>query len=935
MVTIYNVLYNYLFIYFMEVFKMEKVKEMLLNLNLKMLSLGKPIEKDDIGYNKPDFLICQRYLTYLSDYEAYELAKTLKKYTKTQLSLYEEDILNSIEFFEKKLGKGNYKNKIRKYEIDISFENKDFAIIYIKNLPYQLQNCKFIDSYMNTKYLYKIPYTYLFSIVKLLNLMNYKINDSIFEKIKELNLSENEEIEKIILDNIEKIKRQSYILKKNEELEDDESIKIEIYKDDKDERLLYLDYPRYNYYSQNDIYSILRNLNKDLRVYFFENDVHDFALKYKGVHEFLEILRDLNKDGKKKFNFECLLKYEDFCNQKEILKISIQESNNMYNIKIPYEPTLVSIIKSLSRKDRSWDSDLKCWKIKKNCIVDLYLLLRDCNINNKDLNLKDFDKYVDINNLNDLTYTLNFEYKSGIRNLALYEINLDIKNIYLESIINKYGKLNVNNNYLIYESNLKKLYLDLNSQKKYKVNLESLKQKIDEINELNKQKYFLIDTTNLSKKPLPHQIPAIEEMLKMKRFLLCDEMGLGKTYETILWAASIPFKKVIVCPKSLKLNWKKEILEIFPNAEVKLLTNKSFTDLKTNDGWLILNYEIVHHHIDNIKNNDFKVLAFDEGHYLKNVGINGVCKTQRGKSCLELSKYFEYKAVLTGTPIPNKIKDIWNLLVIIEHPLTQNFYYFTDTFCDGFNNGYGYCFDGASNLDLLNEELKPFMIRRLKKDILNLPEKIRTFIPNRISLKEYNKKLQEYKKSKNILSYDKKICELNSLKLILAIEKTKTTIEMVKDYIDQGESVVVFSNYTKPLNMMKEFFDEKAAIYDGNTTEKEGQKIVEDFQNGNIKVFLGNIKAAGVGLTLTKSHILFFNDYDWLPSNHLQAEDRIHRISQECISNIFYNYASNAPMDDFLTKLLNEKLKNSSLVIDGVSKDFTNESMIEQLVDFI
>ena len=288
--------------------------------------------------------------------------------------------------------------------------------------------------------------------------------------------------------------------------------------------------------------------------------------------------------------------------------------------------------------------------------------------------------------------------------------------------------------------------------------------------------------------------------------------------------------------------------------------------------------------------------------------------------------------MLTGTPITNKTKDIFNTLKAINHPLSNKWINFALRYCNAYKERYGWNMDGSSNTNELHEKLKPFMLRRLKSELLELPEKIRSFIPVEINVKEYNRLFNEYMTERENLTQGKQLVKLNALRHLLAIQKIPHTIDQIENLVEQNKQVVIFTCYEEVVNQILNKYP-KAGTITGSDNITKRQQTVDNFQNGKINIVVCNIIAAGVGLTLTAGNTVIFNDFDWTPANHAQAEDRIHRIGQNKKCNIIYMYASNADMDRKLSHILESKLANINQIIDGNGN--SNDNMFNKLIEIL
>ena len=396
--------------------------------------------------------------------------------------------------------------------------------------------------------------------------------------------------------------------------------------------------------------------------------------------------------------------------------------------------------------------------------------------------------------------------------------------------------------------------------------------------------------------PLSHQKEAIEKLAGSKRFILADDMGLGKTTSTIIAALESGAKKVlIICPASLKINWSREI-ENYTNKSIYICEGKNFS---SDHHFVIVNYDIIKnfHDIKNketsqILNSKFDLVIIDEAHYLKN------SQAQRTKLINHFVKNINRVWLLTGTPITSRPIDYFNLLSLVESPVAQNWMAYVIRFCEGYQFRAGkrkvWNVNGASNLDELRDRTSKQILRRLKTDVLDLPEKIINPVYLRLKSKEYENLMGEYydwyrNNKEESSSLTIQFSKLMKVRQVIADEKVSQTIELAENILEQGKKVIIFSNFTEPLKRIYEHFGKSAVYLDGSSTKPARQKAVDDFQdNDKVKVFCGNIKAAGVGITLTSAEVVIFNDLSFVPSDHSQAEDRAYRYGQKNSVLVYY-----------------------------------------------
>jgi SWI/SNF-related matrix-associated actin-dependent regulator 1 of chromatin subfamily A len=423
------------------------------------------------------------------------------------------------------------------------------------------------------------------------------------------------------------------------------------------------------------------------------------------------------------------------------------------------------------------------------------------------------------------------------------------------------------------------------------------------------------------------------------RILLGDEMGLGKTVEALAWLFLHPDKipVVIVVPASLKLNWLRESQRWLINPFVQLLSGINTDEIKLLGKIIIVNYDILSAWVEKIIMINPQVLICDECHYFKNN------TAQRTKAVKKLAKGIPHVLCLSGTPIVNRPVEIYNAVHIIDPSLFSNRWFFLQRYCGAKYNGYGWDFNGATNTQELHDKLtNSIMIRRLKKDVLqDLPDKTYSFVP--IELTDEN----EYKEAEsNFINYIQQtkgkaaaeragnaeiLTEIETLKQVAVKNKMKQTIEWIQDFIDSGNKLVVFAIHRFVIDELMKAFNEKTVKIDGSVLLTKRQKTVDKFQtNPNIHLFIGNIKAAGVGITLTAASNVVFLELPWTPGELTQAEDRCHRIGQNDKVNIYYLLANNT-IEEQIAELLDKKRKVLDSVLDG--KDTEQESLLTQLIN--
>ena len=449
-------------------------------------------------------------------------------------------------------------------------------------------------------------------------------------------------------------------------------------------------------------------------------------------------------------------------------------------------------------------------------------------------------------------------------------------------------------------------------------------------------------------KAFKHQEKGIKFLLKNKKCILADDMGLGKTYQSIVSALESGAERIlIVCPSSLKINWKREVENFCDEDDVSIINGSNWNPSK----FTIINYDILKNfHTIKDKNKEYEdwelrrelveyspdLIILDEAHYVKNH------KSNRGRIIKDLVKTYNVEKVwlLTGTPIANRPMDYYNLLSIIDSPVTNNWVHFAKTYCDGkrFRKGRKYIWvtTGSSNLEELAHKTKRTILRRKKGDVLDLPEKLVT--PVYLELKDksgYDSVWEDYMMKRRLEGKrgnpQKDLVEMTLLRTFLSMETVPYSIEKAEEALELNKKVIIFCNFNDEMDAFISHFGEKSVCVRGGMTDKQKQISVDKFQNDkNCKVFIGQIKAAGVGLTLTEAEIVIMNSLDWVPGNHEQAEDRAYRIGQNKTVNIYYMLIEKT-IDLLIWKILQNKKKIIGTIIgeDDIIDEFIKKTKNE------
>jgi SWI/SNF-related matrix-associated actin-dependent regulator 1 of chromatin subfamily A len=262
---------------------------------------------------------------------------------------------------------------------------------------------------------------------------------------------------------------------------------------------------------------------------------------------------------------------------------------------------------------------------------------------------------------------------------------------------------------------------------------------------------------------------------------------------------------LVVCPASLKLNWQREIRMVDPSARIEVIGASVSPD--DSPRWVIVNYDLLGKHADRLRAATWAGVILDEAHFIKN-------NSSRTSHCLKLLGVSsdsrgalsgpDHVYLLTGTPMTNRPRDLYNLLRCVGHPAARSFIAFAQRFCGAYRNDWGWVTDGASNLEELNGLMKEVMLRRKKDEVLDLPPKIRSWVPVEIdsaAAAKAQRSFAEWFMAADVTSPNDKAFLSRLTKLRVALHKAKqaAVTERVRDVLATGSKVIVFTSFTEGL----------------------------------------------------------------------------------------------------------------------------------------
>lgn len=481
--------------------------------------------------------------------------------------------------------------------------------------------------------------------------------------------------------------------------------------------------------------------------------------------------------------------------------------------------------------------------------------------------------------------------------------------------------------------------------------------------------------------PFQHQVDGFKFGLSHDRWLLGDEQGLGKTKQVIDIAIAKRLQRgykhcLIICGvNGLKWNWVNEI-KTHSNEQAYILGQRTVKDkivigssldkltdvemLDSNPAYFIITnieslrykewtgeyrkdrrgrrVKVYKYPITNkLIEAGIDMIAFDECHKAKNP------ESEQGQQLLRLNA--ETMIAMTGTPLMNTPLDLYIILKWLGEE-NHTFYAFKNHYCQlgGFG---GYEVIGYKNLNELQNRLNEIMLRRLKNDVLDLPEKLHINEYVEMSNKQwqiYNAISSDIKENiDKIKAASNPLAELIRLRqatgytgILSSTVKESAKLdhmeELVEETLQNGKKVVIFSNWTQVTDVVYDRLIDKYSVglITGETPDNSRQAVVNDFQYGNIDVMIGTIGAMGTGLTLTAGTVEIFMDEPWTMAAKEQAEDRCHRVgTTENIT--IYTLMCKGTIDERINELVMKKGAMADALIDGKTS-FNRPEIIDFLL---
>lgn len=412
------------------------------------------------------------------------------------------------------------------------------------------------------------------------------------------------------------------------------------------------------------------------------------------------------------------------------------------------------------------------------------------------------------------------------------------------------------------------------------------------------------------------------------RSLLGDDMGLGKTRQGLAFAGhclGLGAKRILlVCPSYLRYQWCHKFQE-WLGIEPQLV--KKGSEILTGQICAV-SYDMLC--ALKIPTGVFDVVMCDESHYVKSR------KAKRTKAMTPLVRSAKYALLITGTPALNRPIELFSQLLMLRPTYIKNYTAYAKRYCNGKATPFGYDDRGSSKSWELHWILKKgFMVRRLKRDVLTqLPKKLRHTVWLEVKadeLKDVSSLFREWKylntkiyklpqgsEQQRLMMFERKKI-ISELFRETAAAKTAAVVRWVMSALSEGRSFIFFAYHRVTLDAVEEAVSQANISYmriDGSTPAMKRNDNVEAFQNDDsMRIAILSIGAAGTGITLTRVSECVFGELYWVPGVMIQAEDRIHRLSQEHTCDIRYLLGTET-LDTYVHPSLCKKLATLDTLVD-------------------
>ena len=429
---------------------------------------------------------------------------------------------------------------------------------------------------------------------------------------------------------------------------------------------------------------------------------------------------------------------------------------------------------------------------------------------------------------------------------------------------------------------------------------------------------------------------------------LADDMGLGKTVQAIAFLLD-KMKEgpaLIAAPASVVPNWRNELQRFSPALNVQILNTaedrkKMIEKAKAGDV-ILSTYGLFVNESESLTKKKWTTACLDEAHVIKN--------RETKTSTVVMQLQAKYRLILTGTPVQNHLGELWNLFQFINPGLLGSFEQFSKKYIVPIEQQ-----DNKERSRQLRRIISPFMLRRTKQEVVEeLPDKMEINMPVELSDEEMAVYEVIRRKAKQMLEDEhSQSISINTLAEITKLRqaacsaqlvekswngdssKVKMVTELVDDIVGGGNSVLVFSQFTSFLAMVRQAFDAAKLPYlylDGSVPMRKREQLVRQFQQGECPIFIVSLKAGGLGLNLTCANYVVHLDPWWNPAIEQQATDRAYRIGQKQNVTV-YHLISQHTIEEKILRLHDTKRNLADTMLEGSNQShkLTAKDLLEML----
>ena len=433
--------------------------------------------------------------------------------------------------------------------------------------------------------------------------------------------------------------------------------------------------------------------------------------------------------------------------------------------------------------------------------------------------------------------------------------------------------------------------------------------------------------------PKQSQLDGLKWAASRKNSLLRHDPGMGKTAIVAMLMNLVPGRVLIICPPFLKINWRRELVRlVLSNRTYTIIEKGDFAKYNLNADVLIMpdslmtNDKLVEAIRFQHQHDPFAICAVDEPQRYKTptairtrAVFGGVVNNKRYKGLSDC--FTKHRVLLSGTPMPARPIELWNMLICCAPEVIdfKDRFQYAKEYCGAYFDGYGWNLNGASKQEILNAKLCEQFMHVAKKGSDFVEKTVENVL---VPETEMSKSAKNFEREM-LEEYDLEDIQLEALGKMaahrkeLGVTKVGFAKQFVSDILENtNESVLVFAWHK---DVIKQFAEEmkkfEPFVITGETPNVKRQEYVDEFQNNAARrLFVGNIQAMGVGLTLTKASRVVFIEYSWTPADNDQAEDRAHRIGQTQAVFVQYLVVENS-IDEWVLESLMSKKKNINRII--------------------